>query len=175
MNSDFWSAASPAAAQPLLEEVDARGRASRKKLRWAYFRWLLLGSHYLYVRRPFTQLLFWLTLGGLLLWWLIDVTRVPALVRKHNQRALAKLMDEYHDLLDERVRSQSFQVAAPDPVPVALMPRTRTSGYETRPAAVLLLSTALAATVALYIFNPPRLFPQAEQSAGAILAFGPFP
>ncbi len=179
MNSGFWSASSPTSAHPLLEEVELRGRATRKKLRWAYFRWLLLGSHYLYLRRPFTQILFWATLGGLLLWWLIDLARLPALVRRQNQRALSKLMDEYHDLLELRAGNHESEVVATDPAPAAqpaLAPRAcRAPMYETRPGAALLLSTALAATVALYVLNPPRLFPEPDRSAGEILAFGPFP
>ncbi|HEV2078781.1 MAG TPA: hypothetical protein VGR19_02630 [Allosphingosinicella sp.] len=172
MNSGFWSDSSPAAPLPVPDELALRSRASRKKRRWAYFRWLLLGSHYLYLRRPFTQLLFWATLGGLLLWWLIDLTRIPGLVRRHNERALAKLIDEYHDLLELRVHSDAQPVFELSSMPAAA--RTP-SALETRPAAVLLLSGALVATAALYVFNPPRLFPEAESSGGSLLAFGPFP
>ena len=171
MNSGFWSD-SQAVPVPLPEEVGRRERATRKKLRWACLRWLLLGSHYLYLRRPFIQLFFWATLGGLLLWWLIDLTRLPRLVRRHNERALAKLIHDYHDLLELRVQAGAQPISE---VPVNPSPAPTPSAFETRPAAVFLLSSALAATVALYVLNPPRLFPETDRSAGAILAFGPFP
>lgn len=169
MNSGFWSDSSLAAPLPVAEELALRGRASRKKLRWAYLRWLLLGSHYLYLRRPFTQLLFWASLGGLLLWWLIDLTRIHRLVGRYNERALANLIEVYHDL---RVYGEAEPVSELSPMPG---PARRPSAFETRPAAVLLLSGALVATAALYVFNPPRLFPEAERSGGSVLAFGPFP
>ncbi len=172
MNSGFWSDSAPASQLPVAEELALRGRASRKKLRWTYLRWLLLGSHYLYLRRPFTQLLFWGTLGGLLLWWLIDLTRIPRLVRRYNERALANLIEEYHDLLQLRVHGEPQPVSGLSPMP---SPARRPSAFETRPAAVLLLSGALVATAALYVFNPPRLFPEAGRSGGSVLAFGPFP
>jgi hypothetical protein len=185
MSSGFWSASSPAAPFFLPEDVVLRGKASRKKLRWAYLRWLLLGSHYLYLRRPFTQILFWATLGGLLLWWLIDLTRIGTLVRKHNERALSRLMEEYRELLDRQVLGEPPQASRPEPAPpeqratpeflAAPGADRRASDFEARPAAVLLLSSALVASVALYVFNPPRLFPDADRSPGEILAFGPFP
>lgn len=50
----------------------------------AYGMWLLLGLHYAYLGRWGTQVIFWLTGGGLIVWWLLDLLRVPMLVRNKN-------------------------------------------------------------------------------------------
>ncbi len=57
-----------------------------KDLVTAYLLWAFLGAHYAYVGKWGVQILFWLTLGGLLIWWAIDVFRVPSMVRKANER-----------------------------------------------------------------------------------------
>lgn len=114
------------------------------------------------------QLLFWASLGGLLLWWLIDLTRLGHLVRQHNQRALSNLIDEYHDLLEERIRDVASRATAIEPpaftrpqfAPAAEPPpRVALTRFEARLGAVLLLSGALVTAVALYVFYPPPLFP----------------
>jgi hypothetical protein len=53
---------------------------------------LLLGSHYLYLRRRGLHVLFWLTLGGLAAWWLLDLFRIPRLVRDYNRQVAAHIM-----------------------------------------------------------------------------------
>ncbi len=50
-----------------------------------YVLWLLLGWHYAYLRKWGMQFLFWLTAGGLVIWWLIDAFRIPGMVRDHNK------------------------------------------------------------------------------------------
>lgn len=174
MKFDVRTAASAAAPFPL-SEVPSLGR-NRKKLRWAYFRWLVLGSHYLYLRRPLTQLLFWVTFGGLLLWWLIDLARLPSMVWKHNDRALSKLLGTYHDALADRLeearrlearatadRNKASLAAGPSWAPPTAVSNIRSPriGFEARPAAMLLLSAALSTAAALYFVNPPLLFPGA--------------
>jgi len=157
------------APHPLLEETSSRARASRKKVHWAFLRWLMLGSHYLYLRRPITQFFFWISLGGLLLWWLIDLTRLSHLVRQYNERALRALLDQYHDLIEARVRGAASPMiinepAVAAPQAVAQPPHYEAeplnqTGLETRPGAILLLSGALVTAVALYMLTPPPLYP----------------
>jgi hypothetical protein len=38
------------------------------------------------------QFLFWFTLGGLLVWWLVDAFRIPGLVRQYNEDVAVSLM-----------------------------------------------------------------------------------
>ena len=52
-------------------------RADDKSSSVAYLCWLCLGVHYLYFRKPWLQLLYWVTLGGLGVWALIDLFRIP--------------------------------------------------------------------------------------------------
>ena len=51
----------------------------------AYFFWLLLGWHYAYLKKWGLQVMFCLTIGGFLIWWLIDLFRVSAMVRNYNK------------------------------------------------------------------------------------------
>ncbi len=53
---------------------------------------LPLGWHYLYLRKRGLQVLFWLTLGGLAAWWVLDVFRIRRLVRDYNRRVAVHVM-----------------------------------------------------------------------------------
>jgi hypothetical protein len=53
---------------------------------------LLPGWHYLYLRQRRLQVLFWLTCGGLGLWWLVDLFRVRRLVQDHNRTLAGNVM-----------------------------------------------------------------------------------
>ena len=51
----------------------------------AYVLWLFLGWHYAYLRKWGIQILFWVTVGGLFIWWIADLFRIPALVNDYNK------------------------------------------------------------------------------------------
>ncbi|HEY7437028.1 MAG TPA: TM2 domain-containing protein [Methylomirabilota bacterium] len=53
---------------------------------------LPLGWHYLYLRKRGLQVLFWLTLGGLAAWWVLDFFRIRGLVREYNRRVATHVM-----------------------------------------------------------------------------------
>lgn len=59
-------------------------RRNLKDTLTAYLYWLCLGSHYIYLNKMRTQIVFWLTLGGLGMWWLIDMIRLPGMVNDYN-------------------------------------------------------------------------------------------
>jgi hypothetical protein len=75
--------------QELTPEQEIAGDASGGRLKLkdtstAYLYWLCLGLHYRYLENMSTQLIFWFTLGGLGLWWLFDLVRIPTMVRDYN-------------------------------------------------------------------------------------------
>lgn len=57
----------------------------------AYLLLIFLLSHYAYFGKWGKQILFWLTLGGLGLWALIELFRVPEHVRNYNRPIYQKL------------------------------------------------------------------------------------
>lgn len=52
----------------------------------AYLFLFILGAHYAYMGKWFVQILFWITLGGFLIWWFIDLFRIPSMVNNHNSK-----------------------------------------------------------------------------------------
>jgi hypothetical protein len=70
----------PADQQAFLEEYRRREKSTRVGLLLCF----LLGCHYIYLREWGSQFLFWLTGGGLLIWWLVDLFRVSGMVRDYN-------------------------------------------------------------------------------------------
>ena len=72
----------------------------------AYLLWWLLGSHYAYLGEWGKQILFWFTAGGLLLWGLADLFRMPGLVREANAKIANADIDRARRLerarIDER-------------------------------------------------------------------------
>jgi hypothetical protein len=156
---------------------------SRKKRRWAYLAWLCLGSHYRYLGRPVVQALFWLSLGGLLVWWLIDLIRLPRLVARENRRGEAETMTSLHQAAEQRMHDLSMrsparsftpasQAGPPQPSPWAgmLPPQEAAVGYaaslepKRRSLNVgpgLILAAAGFATLAIYALTPPPLHSRA--------------
>ena len=110
----------------------------RKKRRYAYPAWLCLGSHYLYLGRPVVQALFWLTAGGLLVWWLVDLFRIPALVDRHNRRTVDALFRDWQLGIERRLQDASAAVARhtyapPPPAAAGLSPRRSRAVLPDRP------------------------------------------
>ena len=50
----------------------------------AYLLWFFLGAHYGYLGKWGVQILYWLTLGGLGIWCLIDLFTISNKVDNHN-------------------------------------------------------------------------------------------
>lgn len=67
------------------EEFVEEYRRKAKSSGPAYLLWALVGGHYLYLGKWGIQVLFWLTLGGLLIWWLADLLRIPGMIRDFNK------------------------------------------------------------------------------------------
>lgn len=67
------------------EEFVEEYRRKAKSSGPAYLLWFLVGGHYLYLGKWGIQFLFWITLGGLLVWWLADLFRLPGMLRDFNQ------------------------------------------------------------------------------------------
>jgi TM2 domain-containing membrane protein YozV len=72
--------------------------ARAKSLALAYVAWLLLGWHYLYLRRLGHQIAFWLTVGGFFVWWFVDAFRIPGMVRQLNEDIARELMVQHRAL-----------------------------------------------------------------------------
>lgn len=51
----------------------------------AYLCWFFLGVHYAYLGKWGLQFLYWLTIGGLGVWMLIDLFHIPTKVSNHNR------------------------------------------------------------------------------------------
>ncbi len=64
----------------------------RKGSGMAYLCWLILGLHYGYLRKWGLQIVFWLTGGGLFIWWLIDLFRIPGLIGDFNKDVATDVM-----------------------------------------------------------------------------------
>jgi TM2 domain-containing membrane protein YozV len=62
----------------------SQDRPKKKDPLIAYLLWLCLGCHYIYLEKRRTQIIFWLTGGGLVIWWLIDLFRIPGMVNDYN-------------------------------------------------------------------------------------------
>jgi hypothetical protein len=69
-----------------------------KSLAFAYMAWFLFGWHYIYLRRTGMQIAFWLTFGGLAMWWVVDAFRLPGLVQRLNEDTARELMVQHRAL-----------------------------------------------------------------------------
>lgn len=68
------------------EEFVEEYKRKEKSLGTAYlFLVIVLGMHYGYLGKWGLQAVFWLTGGGFLIWWFIDLFRLPGLVKNYNK------------------------------------------------------------------------------------------
>lgn len=71
----------------------------RSKKRWkAYILWLTYGFHYAYLAKTSTGIWFWFTAGGFGIWWLVDVFRVPRMVKDFNSHQALTIIAEVRPL-----------------------------------------------------------------------------
>ena len=66
----------------------------KKALGLAYLLALFGGTHYAYINRWPTQVVFWLTLGGLLGWWIIDMVLMYFIVHAANRKLAFQIIDD---------------------------------------------------------------------------------
>ena len=90
VNITAQSKLDPAAQQAF--ELDYTAR--KKSLLIAYLL-CLIGWHYLYLGKFGLQFLFWITLGGFLVWGLVDLLRLPGMVRRQNEEIAWDLLPLY--------------------------------------------------------------------------------
>ena len=64
--------------------VETFQRKSKSKT-VAYILWFFFGLHYAYMGKWGVQIVFWLTAGGLFIWWFIDLFRLSGIVDNHNK------------------------------------------------------------------------------------------
>jgi len=68
------------------EEFVEEYKRKAKSLGVAYlFLIIVLAMHYGYLRKWGLQVVFWLTGGGFLIWWFIDLFRLPGLVKNYKK------------------------------------------------------------------------------------------
>lgn len=58
----------------------------KKKRSVGYVIWLVCGWHYLYTRKVGLQFAFWFTAGGLGIWWIADLFRMPGIIKSCNEQ-----------------------------------------------------------------------------------------
>ena len=152
----------------------------RKKRRYAYLAWLCLGSHYLYLGRPAIQALFWLTGGGLLIWWLADFLRMPGLVARRNRRQAEALLKSWQLQFGRPVEplplapqwtAQPSEPAAP--APYAPLPEPRPPLPFGRAAERRIPAKAAAAALLVLVMTVGGLYVSAQRPVYPRAVFEP--
>lgn len=64
----------------------------RKDVRVGYLWWFALGSHRAYLGQWPLQLLFWITLGGVFVWWVVDAFNMEKMVLAYNHDVSERIM-----------------------------------------------------------------------------------
>lgn len=76
------------------ERYMAKHLPERKRcLKTAIIYWIF-GCHYFYLHKKWTNIVYWLTLGGFLVWMLIDLYRLPMMVDEANEDIATKTYKE---------------------------------------------------------------------------------
>jgi hypothetical protein len=84
----------PPSVQQVVGRMDPQSRSvffqeykqKRKPLFVGYILWFIFALYYAYYRKIGLQIVFWITGGGLGIWWIIDLFRMPAIAREANEQ-----------------------------------------------------------------------------------------
>jgi hypothetical protein len=82
------------------EEFIEEYKRKTKSIGFAYALWLFLGWHYAYTNKWGLQVLFWLTFGGFFIWWIIDLFRIPRIVKNYNKDIATEVMRNLKAILN---------------------------------------------------------------------------
>lgn len=82
----------PASVQNVISKMDSNSQNAffleynkrKKKLLVSYVLWLVFALYYAYNKKIGLQFVFWFTLGGVWIWWIVDLFRMPSIVRDAN-------------------------------------------------------------------------------------------
>ncbi len=79
----------------------------------AYLLWFFLGAHYAYLGKWGIQILYWITLGGLGIWALIDLFTMSGKVNRHNATIFQQIDEiEKKEKEAEHTRNMAMMAAA---------------------------------------------------------------
>ena len=84
----------PAHAQQIYHE---RYQARKKSVLIGYLCWWAFGCHYIYTGKYIKQAIFWLTLGGLFIWYLLDLFCMFLVVNSANRQIGFEIIDEIYE------------------------------------------------------------------------------
>jgi len=70
----------------------------------AYLLWFFFGAHYAYLGNWGTQILYWITLGGLGIWALIDLFSMSGKVNRHNATIFQQI-----EAIEKKERDESHE------------------------------------------------------------------
>ncbi len=95
--------------QVLKEEFYEEYALAEKKTGLSYLFWLIpppFSCHYLYNNRIFKQILFSMTMGGLMIWWMVDALRMKQIVQEENRKTARKFLKKMMKRSLRRQRSR---------------------------------------------------------------------
>jgi len=79
----------------------------------AYLLWFFLGAHYAYLGKWGIQFLYWITLGGLGIWILIDLFTMSGKVERYNAVIFQQIEEiEKKEKADDHARNIEMMAAA---------------------------------------------------------------
>ncbi len=93
----------------LKEEFYEEYAIAEKKKSLSYLFWLIpppFSCHYFYNRRILMQILYFITCGGVFIWWIVDFFRIPQIVQEENRKTARKFLKKMmkHSLRRKRNR-----------------------------------------------------------------------
>lgn len=132
---------------PQKKQFETRFEKHRKPLNIAYVCCCIAGAHYFYLGQPLRQLIFWGTCGGLIAWWLFDLTLLYFIVDSHNRKLALRIIDQIQRMPRTPTAVKPAVVPeaiAPTP-PVAATPKP--AATESRPKSLFAASAEVAKPV----------------------------
>ena len=80
--------------------------ARKKSVGLGYVCLACAGCHYAYTDKWLKQLVFWATLGGLFMWWLVDLFLMYFVIDSYNRKLSLKIIQEVYEVNYRRLKNK---------------------------------------------------------------------
>ncbi len=132
----------------------------KKSIFVAYLLLFFFGWHYGYIKKWGLQIAFITTLGGLMLWWLIDWFRLPSLINSYNKELSLSLLKQFNSNNFENDSNKSSNVGSSIRIQETTQDSKNVNRYSSKVKA-LTLTFFLLAVVLLFTYNklPSSILP----------------
>lgn len=154
------------------DEFDRR----KKSITTAYILWFVLGWHYAYLRKWGWLILYILSVGGLFIWAIIDLFRIPKMVDDYNNNLALEILKDINTLFSKNKiieEPEIIQYVEQEPYSAGYTPKSNYNSTQNGSYNYLIFIGIIALIIAVGAFMKPTKLKMQNQIVDKFMANDP--